>query len=172
MTTPATNPNPATGGELLAGYDPVGHQTNVLISTKNVQTDATTGLIYGDLAIDIDTVALFTQASGATTGTTQNSGDLDVTKFLSVTIDINTTAQSGTNPTIQYFWERKGADGIYYVLWQSAVLTAAANTLSTSVGPGLAYNQSLGLTGRLRWAVGGTATPTFTHSLNVYAKTA
>lgn len=116
------------------------------------------------------TTAAYTLASVATTGTTQNSGDIAVGAYSEVAIDITTTAQSGTNPTIQYFYERKGADNIYYPLWQSAVLTAAANTVSASVGVGMAINQSLGNTGRLRWVVGGTATPTYTHSLNIYAK--
>lgn len=120
--------------------------------------------------LPLATTALYTLASTVTTGATQNSGDLSVAQYREVSIDINTTAQAGTAPTIQYFFERKGADNNYYVLWQSAVLTAAANTISTSVGPGLAYNQSLGLTDRLRWVVGGSATPTFTHSLNIYAK--
>ncbi len=115
-------------------------------------------------------VAAYTLASTTTSGSTQNSGDITVGPYTEISIDINTTAQAGTNPTIQYFWERKGADGIYYALWQSAVLTAATNTLSTSIGAGMAYNQSLGLTGRFRWVIGGSATPTFTHSLNVYGK--
>ncbi|SRR6266705_3515772 len=115
-------------------------------------------------------VAAYTQTSVTTSGSTQNSGDITVGPYTEISIDINTTAQAGTNPTIQYFYERKGADSIYYVLWQSAVLTVAANTLSTSIGAGMAYNQSLGLTGRLRWVVGGSATPTFTHSLNIYGK--
>ena len=115
-------------------------------------------------------IAVFSQASGVTTGSTQNSGDLTVGPYTEISLDINTTAQAGTSPTIQYFYERKAADGIYYVLWQSAVLSAAANTISTSIGAGMAYNQSLGATGRLRWVVGGSATPTFTHSLNIYGK--
>lgn len=117
-----------------------------------------------------DAVALYNLASIATSGATQNSGDLNVLPYTEIGIDINTTVQSGTSPTIQYFWERKGIDGIYYVLWQSAVLTAATNTISTGVGAGQAYPLSLGLTGRLRWVIGGSATPTFTHSLNIYAK--
>lgn len=134
----------------------------------------------GDTAILVDstgrtligrsTVALFTLASTATSGSTQNSSDLTVSPYTEIGIDITTTAQSGTNPTIQYFYERKGADGLYYPLWQSAVLTAASNTLSTSIGVGMAYNQSLGLTGRLRWVIGGSATPTYTHQINMYAK--
>lgn len=106
-----------------------------------------------------------------TSGATQNSGDLPATApFTEIAIDITTTAQSGTNPTIQYIYERKGADGLYYPIWQSAVLTLAANTISTSIGAGMAYNQSLGLNGRLRWVIGGTVSPTFTHSVNISGK--
>lgn len=109
-------------------------------------------------------------STAQTTVGTANSGDLTVGPYDELGIDITTTAQAGTNPTIQFFWDRKGADGIYYHLWQSSVLTAAANTISTSIGPGLAYNQSLGVTGRLSWVVGGSATPTWTFTPNVYAK--
>lgn len=115
------------------------------------------------------TAAVYTLASVATSGTTGNSGDLVVSPLSEISLDINTTAQTGTTATIQYFYERKGADNIYYVLWQSAVFTAAANTISTSVGVGMAIAQSLGLTGRLRWVLTGTS-PTFTHSINLYGR--
>lgn len=124
----------------------------------------------GRVLIGRNCVAVYTLASVTTSGTTQNSGDLTVGSYTEISIDINTTAQAGTNPTLQYFYERKAADGIYYVLWQSAVLTAATNTLSTSIGNGMAYNQSLGATGRIRWVIGGTATPTFTHTINIQGK--
>lgn len=112
--------------------------------------------------------ALFTTAQSAVGS--GNSGDIDVSEFREISIDITTTAQAGTNPTIQFFWERKGADGVYYKVWQTASLTAASNTISTSVGPGLAYNQSLGDKGRLEWVVGGTNTPTWTFTPNVSGK--
>ncbi len=115
------------------------------------------------------TVAVYSLAS-ASQNASGNSGDLTVGPYTEIGIDINTTAQSGTNPTLQLFWERKGADGIYYVLWQSSTLTAAANTISTSVGAGMAYNQSLGITGRFRWILGGSAGPTYTFSTSIYGK--
>ena len=70
----------------------------------------------------------------------------------------------------QLFREHKGADGIYYSVWQSSSFTAASNTLSTSIGPGCAYNQSLGPTGKLTWTVGGTSSPNWTFTPNVYGK--
>ena len=120
-------------------------------------------------AVSRSTVAVYSLASTATTSSS-NSGDLAVGAYTEISIDINTTAQTGTNPTIQFTYSRKGADGLYYPLWQSAVLTAAANTISTSIGAGMAYNQSLGATGQLKWVIGGTSTPGFTFSANVQGK--
>lgn len=119
-------------------------------------------------AIMRSVVSLFSTAQ-STVGS-GNSGDITVGPYTEISIDITTTAQAGTNPTIQFFWERKGVDGIYYPIWQTNPLTAAANTISTSIGTGMAYNQSLGSTGRLRWLVGGSATPTWTFTPNVYGK--
>ncbi len=54
MTTPATNANPSIPSNQGSGYDPAGHQYNVLQRIANVQTDATTGEVYGDLGIDVE----------------------------------------------------------------------------------------------------------------------
>lgn len=136
-------------------YFLVDSSGNPISSTNPQQLAIVTTTLY--------TVSLATQGSG-------NSGDLDLSKLKEVSIDITTTAQAGTNPTIQFFWERKGADNVYYKVWQTVSWSAASNTTSTSIGPGCAYNQSLGLTGRLEWVVGGSATPTWTFSVNVYGK--
>lgn len=125
--------------------------------------------LQGVLQVKRSAVAVYSLASAATTSSS-NSGDLAVGAYTEIALDINTTAQTGTNPTVQFFYERKAADGLYYVLWQSSVLTAAANTLSTSIGAGMAYSQSLGVTGRLRWVIGGTATPGYTFSANIQGK--
>ena len=127
----------------------------------------------GSTNVDIvgrSAVVLYALSSTVTSGSTQNSGDFTTGPYTEISIDITTTAQAGTSPTIQYFYERKGADGVYYPLWNSSVLTLAVNTLSTSIGAGMAYSQSLGITGRLRWVVGGSSTPTFTHSINIDGK--
>ncbi len=123
----------------------------------------------GAVPIKRSAVAVYSLASTATTSSS-NSGDLTVGPYTEISLDINTTAQTGTNPTVQFTYSRKGADGIYYALWQSAVLTVAANTLSTSIGAGVAYNQSLGSTGQLKWVIGGSATPGFTFSANISGK--
>jgi len=137
------------GSELVGGLNPSG-------AIQAFGVDASGRALTG-----VSTAALYTTALVA--GASGNSGDLDVSKLREVSIDLTTTLVT-TN--LQFFWERKGADGNYYVLWQSAVLTTSANTLSTSIGPGCAYNQSLGSTGRLRWVATGNAS--FTP--NVYGK--
>jgi hypothetical protein len=114
------------------------------------------------------TTAVYTLASGAQTAN-GNSGDLTVGPYTEIAIDLNITANSGTSQTLQFFWERKGADGVYYVIWQTNVITTTNQALSTSIGAGMAYNQSLGATGRLRWVITGT-TPSYTFSANVQGK--
>lgn len=96
-------------------------------------------------------------------GGSGNSGPFTTGDLKEIAIDITTTLVT-TN--LQFFYERLGADGIYYPLWQSALLTTSANTLSTSIGAGLAYNQSLGMAGRFRWVATGNAS--FTP--NIYGK--
>ena len=172
----AANLNATATIQAVTGTSLAADQSNSELRVSNYGKSTTAG----DTAVLVDStgrvltgrscVAVYTLASTTTSGSTQNSGDLTVGAYTEIAIDINTTAQAGTNPTIQYIYERKGADGIYYPLWQSSVLTSATNTVSTSIGVGMAYNQSLALTGRLRWVVGGSATPTFTHSLNLYGK--
>lgn len=136
-----------------------------LIGGVNVVDSAGTNKAAVDTSgrqlIGVSTSALFTTAQ-VTVGS-NNSGDIDVSKLREISIDITMTLIT-TN--LQFFWERKGADGNYYPLWQTAVLTSITNPISTSVGPGCAYNQSLGTTGRFRWVATGNAS--FTP--NVYGK--
>lgn len=150
-------------------WDSINHRLHVNVDNTNANGQAAMAssapvVIASDqtpVAVKVATTTLYTTALVA--GATGNSGDLDVSKLHEISIDITTTLVT-TN--LQFFWERKGADGIYYPLWQTAVLTISANTLSTSIGSGLAYNQSLGLTGRFRWVATGNAS--FTP--NIYGK--
>ncbi len=83
-------------------------------------------------------------------------------------VDVNVTAASGTSPTLAFFLERQGADGVWYPVWSPAAVTAPGQ-LSTSVGPGCATAEVLTGSIRLRWTVGGT-TPSFTFSASVVAR--
>lgn len=107
--------------------------------------------------------------AGAIQNANGNSTDLNVVAFKELAIDANVTALTGTNPTIQFFIDRKGVDGIYYQIWSSASINTAGAT-SDSIGPGLNKAQSIGSTIRFRWVIGGTGGPTVTFSASLIAK--
>lgn len=110
---------------------------------------------------------VFARASAAAT-TSNNSGDLAVDSFSELALDINITAVSGTTPTIQFFVDRKGNDGIYYVIYTGSSINTV-QAVSTSLGAGMAQSVSFGTTARLRWVIGGT-TPSFTFSASIIGK--
>jgi hypothetical protein len=141
-----------------------GNGQNTMVNSQSVALSSD----QSPIPIKRNAVVLYSAAQ-ATVGS-GNSGDINVGPYTELSIDITTSAKAGTNPTIQFFWNRKGADNVYYPLWQSDILTLSANTISTSIGAGMAYNQSLGAIGQLSWVVGGTATPTWTFNPNVYGK--
>jgi hypothetical protein len=104
------------------------------------------------------------QASAAQT-TNGNSADLAVGSYAELTVDVNITSVSGTSPTLQMFVDRKGADGVYYPIWQSMTISAAT-AVSTTIGAGMSIAQGFGALVRLRWVIGGTsASITFSGSL-------
>jgi len=139
--------------DTLAGIVSSGKAAIKAAANDIVDLATLAGIVSGGRAlVGLSTTVLFTTAQ--TTVGSNNSGDIDVSKLREISIDITMTLIT-TN--LQFFWERKGADGIYYPLWQTAVLTSTTNPISTSVGPGLAYNQSLGTTGRFRWVATGNA---------------
>lgn len=118
---------------------------------------------------------IYTHASALETAN-GNSGDLSVSSYETVAIDLNVTDKQGSNPTIQLLWDRKGADGVYYPVWDSTALSVSGASggspvqKSTSIGPGCAYNQEPGALGRLRWVIGGTSTPGATFSISIQGK--
>lgn len=121
--------------------------------------------------VERSAVSLYSTAQ--TTVGTANSGDISVGNYTEISIDLNLTAVAGTNPTIQFVWSRKGADGIYYPIWTSELiqgLPTSPTKISTSIGAGMEYPQSLSQTGQLSWTVGGTSTPTYTFTPNVEGK--
>lgn len=113
------------------------------------------------------TFAIQNVYSGASSAHTASSdaGDLDVSKCRRIAVDINITAVSGSSPTIQFFVDRKDANGIYYNLWSSSV-TNATGQISTTIGAFATINQALGAIARLRWTITGS-TPSFTFSASV-----
>lgn len=110
---------------------------------------------------------VYTRASAAATGN-GDSGDLTVSSYVELAIDANITAVSGSSPTLQFFLDRKGSDGIYYPIWNSSSITATGQ-VSASVGAGLATAQSFNATVKLRWVIGGSS-PSFTFSASIIGK--
>lgn len=110
------------------------------------------------------TPAILNQAAAAQT-TSGDSGDLDISLIESIALDINITAVSGSSPTLQFFVDRKGADGIYYSIWQSPVLSTTGQA-STTIGAFCVVDQSLGALVRIRWTIAGTS-PSFTFSISI-----
>lgn len=97
-----------------------------------------------------------------------NSGILLVGNFTELAIDCNTTAVSGTSPTLQFFIDRLGTDGIYYNIWSSSSRNTAG-TDSASIGAGLTQAASFAGTIQFRWVIGGTS-PSFTFSFSLQGK--
>ena len=112
---------------------------------------------------------VYTQTSILITAS-NNSGPLSVGNFAELAVDINLTSNQGTSPTVQFFVDRLGVDGIYYPLWQSAVQSTAPAQVSTSIGAGLAISQSSGGTVQFRWVIGGSSSPGYTYSVSVQGK--
>lgn len=102
--------------------------------------------------------------------TSNNSGILSVGSFAELAIDINLTSRQGTSPTIQFFIDRLGVDGIYYPIWQSAVQSTTPAQVSTSIGAGLAISQSSGGTVQFRWVIGGSSSPGYVYSVSLIGK--
>lgn len=120
----------------------------------------------------MSTQTVYTQASQLITSSTSpaNSGSLTVGNFVELALDINITSNQGSSPTIQYFIDRLGVDGVWYPTYQSSTISSASAQVSASVGAGLSTTQSFGGTIRFRWTIGGSSTPGFTYSVSLQAK--
>jgi hypothetical protein len=100
-----------------------------------------------------------------------NSGILLVGNYAEIAVDINGTSKQGTSPTIQFFIDRLGVDGIYYPLWASSIQSTTPFTgCSTSIGAGLAISQSFGGTVQFRWVIGGSSSPGYVYSVSLIGK--
>ena len=109
------------------------------------------------------------QASAAQTAN-GNTANLSVSQYHELAVGVNITAVTGTSPSMTLNVDTLGADGIWYTIYTSSAQTAAGAVV-TSIGAGLATNQSFGQTIRLRWTITGT-TPSFTFSASILGKQA
>jgi hypothetical protein len=112
---------------------------------------------------------VLTAGSAAVTANATSSA-LVVGPFAELAVDVNLTAKTGTSPTIQFFIDRIGADGVAYNIWSSVVVSTVTTQVSASIGSGFSTNQSFGATCQFRWVIGGSATPGFTFSYSIIGK--
>lgn len=112
--------------------------------------------------------ALLTYTAGA--HATSNPGDSFSTSSLSAcAVDVTVTGfTGGTSPSVTFFVERIGADGLWYRVWQSAAVSSAG-TVSVSIGASVptvaaAANTAQGVTAmlstlaRFGWSTSGSPT--------------
>lgn len=113
---------------------------------------------------------IWTQASTAISAS-GNSGPLTVGNFAEIAVDVNITAKTGTTPTVEFFVDRLGVDGIYYNIYDSGVVSnTAPTTKSDSIGAGLNVNKTFAGTIQFRWVIGGSASPGYTYSVSLVGK--
>jgi hypothetical protein len=112
---------------------------------------------------------VYTQAATLITASS-NSGPLSVGNYVELALDVNLTTKQGTSPTIQFFIDRLGVDGIYYNVWSSSVISTTPTTVSQSIGAGLTLASAFGGTIQFRWSIGGSSTPGYTYSVSLQAK--
>lgn len=144
-----------------------------VVSVQTVGVGASTGkpsyttLVSSTITSELATSAVYTLAS--TTETVSGvSANLPVGIYRELTVDVDVTALAGTSPTITPYVQRLGADGVWYPLWTGTTLSATG-TVSTSIGAGLATNQSFGGTVRFGYTIAGT-TPSITLSASMQGK--
>lgn len=106
-----------------------------------------------------------------------DTGNQSWSDMSTLAIDIDITDKQGTSPTVQFFLDRLGADGTTnFNIWASSVQSVSGASpgtpilISTSAGPGCIINQEIGSSGRLRWMIGGTATPGAKFSVSIIGK--
>ena len=98
-----------------------------------------------------------------------NTEELAVASLERLALDLNVTALSGTAPEITFYFERKGADGIWYSIAPPKYMNAIGS-YSVGIGPACEVAVPLGFTNRLRWVIGGTGGPTVTFSASILGK--
>jgi len=89
------------------------------------------------------------------------TGPLPTYSVSELALDANVTViTGGTSPSITFYLDRLGADGVWYRMWTSAGILVAGS-VSTSVDPdGGATNAVLTDACRFGWTFGGTVAAT------------
>lgn len=109
-------------------------------------------------------VVLLNQAAAMKTSNS-DTGNVSWGNASTIAVDVIVTNQQGTSPTLQILVDRLGADGVtYFNMYDSgaiSVSTASATNvvIKQSIGPGCTKTEEIGSSGRVRWVIGGSATP-------------
>ena len=117
-------------------------------------------------------VILLNQAAAMKT-TNSDTGNIPWGNASTIAVDVNVTNQQGTSPTLQILVDRLGADGVtYFNMYDSgAVSVSTASTtavvIKQSIGPGCTKTEEIGISGRVRWVIGGSATPGALFSISI-----
>lgn len=101
-----------------------------------------------------------------------NSGDISVSGYTEIAVDVNVSAKQGTSPTLQIIIYRKDAFGNYFSIWDSTAqsVNSPPVQISKSIGPGCVVTEELGSTIRMNWNIGGSATPGAQFTASIQAK--
>ena len=150
-------------------YVPDGSTGLVALQGSVITNTDGLGNVSAPLAIH-HAAGTVTSHVSATITTGATVGPFAVGPYTELAVDVNITAKGGTTPTIQFFVDRIGADGIAYNVWASTVVNNTAPTqVSTSIGSGFSTNQSFGSSIQFRYVTGGT-TPSWTFSNSLIGK--
>jgi hypothetical protein len=102
------------------------------------------------------------QTANGDTGVTP----IDWSSYKTLALDVRCTNKQGTSPTLDIFIDRLAADGVSYMnIYDSTVKSVSAATsiapvdIIGSIGQGCNTNAEIGSSGRVRWVIGGSATP-------------
>ena len=116
------------------------------------------GMRSGVLTIPVGTVVTASGNSGSLVGNnpmgTPYENGLPVEGFDVLAVDM--TVASVTGGSLQFFYDRQGSDGVWYNIYASGALSAAASVSTTLAGQNSA-SQEFGFIGRLRWTLVGTS---------------
>jgi len=125
-------------------------------------TTATGGLTATLATSEISTVATFLTYLSAAQAVANTGTSFSTANVSSLAVDITVTSfTGGTAPTVTYFVDRLGADGVWYRVWTSAALnTAGATSVQIGPFPSGATIFTAVLTGTARFGWSSTGTPT------------
>lgn len=105
-----------------------------------------------------------------------DSGNISWSNIKTLAIDVYITDRQGTSPTLTVTAYRLGADGVtYFPMWTIGPIDVSnANVTpipeSVSIGPGCTYPLEIGDSGKIGWAIGGSATPGAKFSISCIGK--